>query len=78
MLGPGRDRNQRAREEIANAEARQFEKVDWKRDPGLRKLYFLAVVLWVASIITGYDGFVIWLNSHGLFVQSFNNFTGHC
>ena len=33
-----------------------FEKVDWKRDPGLRKLYFYAIVLCVASATTGYDG----------------------
>lgn len=40
----------------AQEEAPQFEKVDWKRDPGLRKLYFYAAVLCVASATTGYDG----------------------
>ncbi|KJR83726.1 uncharacterized protein SPSK_00120 [Sporothrix schenckii 1099-18] len=38
------------------AEGPQFEKVDWKREPGLRKLYFYAIVLCVASATTGYDG----------------------
>ncbi|KAI1105492.1 general substrate transporter [Jackrogersella minutella] len=46
------------KEEIAHAqdEAPAFEKVDWKRDPGLRKLYFYCFVLCVASATTGYDG----------------------
>lgn len=41
---------------IAQQEAPQFENVDWKKDPGLRKLYFYAFVLCVASATTGYDG----------------------
>ncbi|KAH9998884.1 general substrate transporter [Xylariaceae sp. FL0662B] len=40
----------------AQEEAPAFEKVDWKRDPGLRKLYFYAFVLCIASATTGYDG----------------------
>ncbi|KAI2776801.1 general substrate transporter [Daldinia loculata] len=46
------------KEEIANAqeEAPEFERVDWKRDPGLRKLYFYCFILCVASATTGYDG----------------------
>lgn len=40
----------------AQEEAPQFEKVDWRRDPGLRKLYFYAAILCVASATTGYDG----------------------
>ncbi|KAL2141841.1 hypothetical protein VTI28DRAFT_1877 [Corynascus sepedonium] len=40
----------------AQEEAPQFERVDWKKDPGLRKLYFYAGVLCVASATTGYDG----------------------
>ncbi|OIW34702.1 general substrate transporter [Coniochaeta ligniaria NRRL 30616] len=40
----------------AQEEAPAFEKVDWKRDPGLRKLYFYAIVLCMASATTGYDG----------------------
>ncbi|KAL2256757.1 hypothetical protein VTK26DRAFT_1159 [Humicola hyalothermophila] len=37
-------------------EAPTFEKVDWKKEPGLRKLYFFAMVLCIASATTGYDG----------------------
>jgi len=40
----------------AQEETPDFEKVDWKKDPGLRKLYFYAFVLCVASATTGYDG----------------------
>lgn len=40
----------------AQEEAPAFEKVDWKRDRGLRKLYFYAIVLCMASATTGYDG----------------------
>lgn len=40
----------------AQEEAPQFERVDWTKDPGLRKLYFYAFVLCVASATTGYDG----------------------
>lgn len=41
---------------IAQEEAPQFERVEWRKDPGLRKLYFYAAVLCVASATTGYDG----------------------
>ncbi|KAK4192773.1 general substrate transporter [Podospora australis] len=41
---------------VAVEEAPQFEKVNWRRDPGLRKLYFFAIILCVASATTGYDG----------------------
>ncbi|ROT35277.1 hexose transporter protein [Sodiomyces alkalinus F11] len=37
-------------------EAPKFERVVWHQDPGLRKLYFYAVVLCVSSASTGYDG----------------------
>lgn len=43
--------------QVAQAEAPEFEKVDWKREPHLRKLYAMAVVLMVASATTGYDGY---------------------
>lgn len=43
--------------EHAQEEAPAFEKVDWKRDPGLRKLYFYCLVLCIASATTGYDGY---------------------
>lgn len=42
--------------QLAQDEAPQFEKVNWTKDPGLRKLYFYAFVLCVASATTGYDG----------------------
>jgi hypothetical protein len=34
----------------------ELEKVNWWQEPGLRKLYFWAAVLCVASATTGYDG----------------------
>lgn len=40
----------------AQDEAPQFEQVTWYRDPGLRKLYFYAFVLCIASATNGYDG----------------------
>ncbi|TLD25560.1 hypothetical protein PspLS_05522 [Pyricularia sp. CBS 133598] len=40
----------------AQEEAPRFEKVSWTKEPGLRQLYFYAVVLCVASATTGYDG----------------------
>lgn len=40
----------------AQEEAPEFEHVSWSKDPGLRKLYFYAVILCVASATTGYDG----------------------
>lgn len=40
----------------AQDEAPRFERVIWYREPGLRKLYFYAVILCVASATTGYDG----------------------
>lgn len=44
--------------QVANAqeEAPKFEQVTWYRDPGLRKLYFYAFVLCIASATNGYDG----------------------
>lgn len=33
-----------------------LRRVDWKRDPGLRQLYFWAFILCIASATTGYDG----------------------
>lgn len=52
-------RNKKPRQDAtvsAQEEAPKFENVDWKKDPGLRKLYFYAFVLCVASATTGYDG----------------------
>jgi len=45
--------------EVAQGEAPQFEKVHWLSNPGLRKLYFWAAVLCVASATTGYDGMLL-------------------
>ena len=41
---------------IAQAEAPRFERVEWTKEPGLRKLYFYAFILCIASATTGYDG----------------------
>ncbi|GKT83619.1 hexose transporter protein [Colletotrichum tofieldiae] len=51
----------------AQEEAPDFEKVNWIKDPGLRKLYFYAFVLCIASATTGYDG--MFFNS----VQNFDS-----
>ncbi|KAI1827069.1 general substrate transporter [Xylaria intraflava] len=40
----------------AAEEAPKFERVTWYKEPGLRKLYFFAFVLSIASATTGYDG----------------------
>ena len=49
--------NKSADLEIAQAEAPHLERVDWKSDPGLRKLYFWAFIICIASATTGYDGY---------------------
>lgn len=38
--------------------------VNWRKDPGLRKLYFYAAIICVASATTGYDGYVHSLPEH--------------
>ena len=43
---------------VAQDEAPAFEKVNWMKEPGLRKLYWHAFILCVASATTGYDGYV--------------------
>ncbi|OAA56191.1 Sugar/inositol transporter [Niveomyces insectorum RCEF 264] len=42
--------------EIAQREAPEFDHVEWKKEPHLRKLYAWCLVLMVASATTGYDG----------------------
>jgi hypothetical protein len=42
--------------DAARAEAPEFEKVIWYKDPNMRKLFFWSSVLCVASATTGYDG----------------------
>ncbi len=44
--------------EIARAEAPELERVKWHKDKGLRKLYFYAAIICIASATTGYDGYV--------------------
>lgn len=41
---------------VAQQEAPKFEHVNWTKEPGLRKLYWHAFVLCIASATTGYDG----------------------
>lgn len=41
---------------IAREEAPELPYVDWKKSPGLRRLYMYATVIMVASATTGYDG----------------------
>jgi hypothetical protein len=45
-------------EQPEHIEAPHLRYVDWKRDPGLRKLYFWAFILCIASATTGYDAYV--------------------
>lgn len=45
--------------QIAQAEAPELERVSWHRDKGLRKLYFYAAIICIASATTGYDGSMI-------------------
>jgi hypothetical protein len=42
--------------EVAQAEAPHLARVNWRSDPGLRKLYFYAFIICIASATTGYDG----------------------
>ncbi|KAI8954161.1 general substrate transporter [Xylaria longipes] len=58
----------------AAEEAPDFEKVSWYKDPGLRKLYFYAFVLCIASATTGYDG--SFLNAVQVFPQ-WQDYFGH-
>ena len=41
---------------IAQAEAPEIPYVKWTKDRGLRKLYFYAAIISIASATTGYDG----------------------
>ncbi|KAK2768661.1 hypothetical protein FQN54_000517 [Arachnomyces sp. PD_36] len=58
---------------IAQQEAPQFERVSWMSNPGLRKLYFYAGIICVASATTGYDGSML---NNLRFIDRFNNFFG--
>lgn len=41
-----------------------FQRVYWKREPHLRKLYGLTVFLMMASVTTGYDGMLVNISQH--------------
>lgn len=45
--------------QVAQASAPVFKRVNWMREPHLRKLYAMATVLMVASATTGYDGMLV-------------------
>lgn len=44
---------------VAQRDAPEFDKVNWSREPHLRKLYAYVCVLMIASATTGYDGMLI-------------------
>ncbi|KAG8158404.1 hypothetical protein KVR01_011526 [Diaporthe batatas] len=45
--------------EVARPEAPRFERVTWYKEPHLRKLYAMSLVLMIASATTGYDGMLV-------------------
>lgn len=55
MATKGSGRRDDGGQEVFTEES-HLRKVDWKRDPGLRQLYFWAFILCIASATTGYDG----------------------
>ncbi|KAL2105536.1 hypothetical protein VUR80DRAFT_8216 [Thermomyces stellatus] len=42
--------------DAARADAPRFEKVNWRKEPHLRKLYSMTIFLLIAAATTGYDG----------------------
>lgn len=52
-------RRVRAELDVARAEAPRFARVTWWREPHLRRLYAMSLVLMIASSTTGYDGSLI-------------------
>lgn len=54
-----RPRHSRFELDDARTEGPQFQKVIWYREPHLRKLYAMSLVLMIASSTTGYDGSLI-------------------
>ena len=45
------------RRDVANNQSPELEKVNWRTDPALRRLYILSFFgLMIASATTGYDG----------------------
>ncbi|KAH7138776.1 general substrate transporter [Dendryphion nanum] len=59
--------------EAVQAEAPHLERVEWRQDPGLRKLYFWAFIICIASATTGYDGSM--LNNLRI-LQTFKDYFG--
>jgi MFS family permease len=59
--------------EVAQAEAPRFKKVQWTREPHLRKLYILSLGLMVASATTGYDGSLVNTSQQ---INAWNDFFG--
>ncbi len=59
---------------FAQDDAPSFRRVQWTKEPGLRKLYFYAFILCVASATTGYDG--MFFNSVQNF-ESWKDFFGN-
>ncbi|KAK0710320.1 general substrate transporter [Lasiosphaeria miniovina] len=51
--------------------SRLFQRVYWTREPHLRKLYGLAIILMVASATTGYDGMLVNTSQQ---IDSWNSF----
>ena len=51
--------------EITSPDVPHLAKVDWKSDPGLRKLYFWAFIICIASATTGYDAYVATRTARG-------------
>lgn len=45
--------------QAARDDAPQFEKINWRKEPNMRKLYFWAAILCVASATTGFDGMMM-------------------
>ncbi|KAF2468806.1 general substrate transporter [Lindgomyces ingoldianus] len=56
MKGLKRPAAKKVDAEVAQAEAPHLARVDWKSDPGLRRLYTWAFIICIASATTGYDG----------------------
>lgn len=70
--------------EVARVRVPRFEKVTWYREPHLRKLYAMSLVLMIASSTTGYDGSLIntsqqfqrWQDFFGSAIAADNNKLG--
>lgn len=59
LFGRGTSEGRFQQAQRAQAEAPDFEKVTWYKEPHLRQLYFLSIFLLVGSATTGYDGMMV-------------------